>query len=235
MTINHAAAVREYLQKRRNEESVCDTNPFVTISREAGAGSHTLAREIIRRLEDTLPEMGSGWEVFDYKLCHMIVQDQELSGSFNALMAEEYRSEFSQTLYDMLAGKSQQYQLYKRIFEIVRALATLGRVVIVGRAGSCITGDLPLGINIRLVADFDTRVYRMMKLLEIPEDEAVRKVREQDRDRFRLVKDFFGKDINDPHLYDVVFNTDRLGLKEMAEVATDIIRQRMARYDIPIR
>jgi cytidylate kinase len=91
------------------------------------------------------------------------------------------------------------------------------------------------GVSIRLVADFDTRVYRMMQLLEIPEDEAVRKVREQDRDRFRLVKDFFGKDIHDPHLYDIVLNTDRVGLKEMAEVVVDMIRQRMTRYDIPIR
>jgi cytidylate kinase len=235
MTINHAEAVREYLRQRRKEELVCEISPFVTISREAGAGGHTLAREILRRLEDTMPEMGSGWEVFDYKLCLMIAQDEELNGSFSSLMAEEYKSEYNQAIYDLLSGKTQQYHLYKRVFEIVRALATLGRVVVVGRAGACVTADMPHGISLRLVADFDTRVYRMMQLLEIPEDEAVRKVREQDRDRYRLVKDFFGKDIHDPHLYDVVFNTDRITLKEMAEVAADMIRQRMVRYDIPIR
>lgn len=229
--INHVALVKQFLRNRSQEELVIDEYPFVTISREAAAGGHTLAREILRRLETKFPgDLAEGWEVFDHKLCLMIAQDEKLGITFDQLLAEEYRSEISQVINEMIAQKAARYRVYKTTFEIVRMLATIGKCVIVGRAGMCITADLPLGVNIRLVANRPVRVKRMMQLLEVGETEASRKVREQDRDRRRLVHDFFGKEITDPLLYDAIFNTDRMATEEIADVVVDMIAQKMARF-----
>lgn len=229
--MNHVAIVKQYLRERGREELVAEGFPFVTISREAGAGGHTLAREILRKLEVKFPgDLSEGWEVFDHKLCVLIAQDEKLGVSFDQLLAEEYRSEVSQVIYEMITQKASRYKAYKRIFEIVRALATLGKCVIVGRAGMCVTQDMPLGVSIRLVAKEETRVKRMMQMLEIKDKEARQKVKEQDRDRRRLIQDFFAKDITDPKLYDAVFNTERLAIPEIAEVVVDMIGQKMARF-----
>ena len=229
--MNHVAIVKQFLRARGREELVAEGYPFVTISREAGAGGHMLAREILRRLPARFPgDLSEGWEVFDHKLCALIAQDEKLGVSFDQLLAEEYRSEVSQVIYEMIAQKASRYKVYKRIFEIVRALATLGKCVIVGRAGMCVTHDLPLGVSVRLVAREDTRVKRMMQLLEVGEKEALRKLREQDRDRRRLLRDFFDKDITDPKLYDAVFNTERMTIGEIADVTVDLVGQKMARY-----
>ena len=71
--MNHAAVIRQFLRERRGEEFVAESFPFVTISREAGAGGHTLARDILRKLEIVQPgAFSEEWEVFDHKLCAMI-------------------------------------------------------------------------------------------------------------------------------------------------------------------
>lgn len=229
--MNHAAIIRQYLRDRHGEEFVAEAFPFVTISREAGAGGHTLAREILRKLEVLEPgPFSEEWEVFDHKLCLLIAEDKKFGVSFDQLLTEEYRSEVGQVISEMLAQRASRYQLYKRVFEIVRALAMLGKCVIVGRAGMCVAADMPLGVHIRLVAPEEVRIKRMMKMLEIGEKETARKVKEQDRDRRRLVNDFFGKDIGSPLLYDAVFNTDRLAVQEIAETVARMVIQKMARF-----
>ncbi len=229
--MNHAAIVKEYLKERRGEPIESRGLPFVTISRQAGAGGHTLARDILRALEKRFPaDFAEGWEVFDHKLCAMIAQDEKLGISFDALVAEEYRSEISQIIHDLVRQKASRYVVYKRMFEVVRILATLGKCVIVGRGGMCVTGDMPVGVHLRLVAEPETRVKRMMGLLEKGREAAEKTMRDQDRDRKRLVRDFFSRDIEDPQLYDIVVNTDRVTPPEAAELAVDLIAQKMAHF-----
>ena len=228
---NHAAIIRQFLKDRTSVKIESSGQPFVTISRQAGAGGHTLARNILRALDERFPEAGcDGWEVFDQKLCALIAQDDKLGYSFDALVTEEYRSEISQFVHEVIRQKASRYAAYKRVFEVVRLLATLGKCVIVGRAGMCVTADMPLGVHIRLVASRATRVKNMMKLLESDEATARKTIRDQDRDRRRLVNDFFGKDIDDPSLYDVVINMDRITSEEAAALVADMLNQKLAHF-----
>jgi cytidylate kinase len=229
--MNHTAIVKQYLKDRKSSDLVSEGFPFVTISRESGAGGHTLAREILRKVEKRFPgDFSEGWEVFDQKLCAIIAQDEKLGISFDALVDEEYRSEISQVIHEMIHQKASRYVVYKRVFEVVRLLATIGKCVIVGRGGMCVTADMTMGLNIRLVAGPVERLKRMMELMETGESEAVKAMRQQDRDRKRLIRDFFGKDIEDPLLYDAVFNTERLTVEEMAELVVEMMAQKMARF-----
>jgi cytidylate kinase len=232
--MNHAAIVRQYLKDRTRSHIPRLGYPFVTISREAGAGGRTLAVEIVKQVEDRLPPgINKGWEVFDHELCALLSEDPHLKMSFESLLAEQYRSEARQFLYEMISGRAEQYTAYKKIFEVMRLLATLGKVVLVGRAGNCVTADMPTGVRVRLVAGLPTRIRRMMKLLNIGEEQASRKIRDQDRDRARLTQDFFTKDINDPVHYDAVFNTDALAIADIATLVVDMVDQKMERYGAP--
>ncbi len=229
--MNHAKIIREYLRERRGEELVAESYPFVTISREAGAGGHTLAREILRKLENEVSgEAAEGWEVFDQKLCVLIAEDEKLGVSFDQLVTEEYRSEISAAVSEMLAQRARRLETYKRVFEIIRILGTLGKCVIVGRAGMCVTADMPLALHIRLVVPEAVRVKRMMKLLDVGEEEARRVMHQQDQDRHRLVKDFFGKNADDPLLYDAVFNSGRMPISEIAEVVARLIKRKFEHH-----
>ncbi|MFH0878521.1 MAG: cytidylate kinase family protein, partial [Lentisphaerota bacterium] len=160
--MNHAEIVRRYLKNKKDVDIPSGGLPFVTISRQAGAGGHTLGRDIIRELDKLDdPHIRSDWEMFDQKLCAMIAQDKELPASFDALIAEEYHSGIQQSILEMLLGRTEQYDLQKKISEVVRLLATIGKVVIIGRGGMCLTQGMPQGIRLRLIAPEPIRVKGM--------------------------------------------------------------------------
>ncbi|MCS6772213.1 MAG: cytidylate kinase-like family protein [Kiritimatiellae bacterium] len=227
-SMNHKAIVREYLRERRQEELVVESFPFITISREAGAGGRTLAGEIIRQLESMYPgSFGTGWEVFDQNLVDLIAEDPSLSSSLADLVHEEYRSEISRTVTELILQRSEHYESYKRIFEVIRILCTIGKCVIVGRGGVCVTQRMPLGVHIRLVAPVEQRVRRLMNLLGASETEAREVMTRQDEARRRLVRDFFSRDISDTMLYDAVFNTGRTSLTEIAAFAARAAKRKL--------
>jgi cytidylate kinase len=225
--MNQMDMLKRYLADKRDMDITDTGYPFVTISRQAGAGGHTLARDILRQLDRYAgQEWASGWEVFDYKLCLLIAQDTQLQASFEFLMGEEYRSGIQQMIYELLVGRSEQYTLQKRIFEIIRILATIGRVVIVGRGGAFVTHDMPTGVHLRLVAPEAMRVRNMMTMMDTTRDKALEIMEKQDKDRARMIRDFFNRDINDPLIYNVIWNMGTIGSEELASIIADRLAQK---------
>lgn len=185
--------------------------PFVTISRQPGAGGHSLGREVIRRL-DSMPDEGwnHGWELFDQKLCAYLAKDPSSQSSFESLVREEYKRGLHQSVYEMLTSNAESYKLQQRIAAVIRFLAHVGKVVIIGRAGMCITRKAPMGVHLRLVASEDYRVHRMSDDLQVDLGEAHREARKQEADRVKLLRDIYGQNIDNPLLYDAVYNTERM-------------------------
>lgn len=203
--------------------------PFVTLSRQAGAGGHTLAETLLKVMEqekDT--KLFRGWQVFDQLLCDVLLQDSRLHVSMQALLAEEYHSQVQEFISGLLGGHSDQYLMVHRLFETIRALAMVGKVIIVGRGGSQATKKLPLGVHIRLVAPEPVRVQRMMKLLSQSEDRARQTAQQQDRDRARLLKAHFQAEIDDPLLYDAVWNTGAVPFETIAESIVSLLKHRVS-------
>ena len=220
--MNLTERIKKYLRDRMGLAPEHTGYPFVTISRQAGAGGHTLAREIIRQLPQAVDsEWARGWEVFDYRLCLLVAQDPDLKTPLETLLQERYQHGFQQTIQDMLTGQSEQYYLQKRIFEVVRILAAMGRVVIVGRVGNYITRGLPHGIHVRLVATEALRLKQMQEVMDVSEEEARRAMLKQDQERAALVRDYFNCDISNPLDYDCIWNTSRVSIEP---IATSIVR-----------
>ena len=200
--------------------------PFVTISRQTGAGGHTLARVLLQEMNKEDDPLFQGWQVFDRELCEKLMEDPKLHISMQSLLTEEYRSEIEDTILSILGGETPRYTVVKKLFETIRTLATLGGVIIVGRAGMCVTRDLSDGVHLRLVASEATRVKRMTGLLQVGEKEAREAVSKQDRDRARLVQDYFSRDIHDPLLYNVTWNTDAVSFEAIAASVIAFIKHR---------
>lgn len=224
---NHVALIKQFLANRRDTEIIETGFPFVTISRQSAAGGHTLARCILQHM-DRYPdeELLQGWEMFDEKLCAIVAVDDVNSASYESLVTEEYKSDLHQAIYDMIIGRSEQFSTYKKIFEMLHALAKLGKVIMIGRAGAFVTAGMPGGIHIRLVADEAHRVRWAMERLGVDEAKALETVRRQDRDRERLVKEFFNQNVNDPNHYDAVFNASRMSQEDLAEIIVQMIRSK---------
>ena len=229
--MNHLQIIHEYLQEKRSLSNLPTTGlPFVTISRQAGAGGHLLAHVLTTDfLKYDEEDLFHGWHVFDREICEIIAEDPALQLSMDALMSEQLKSEFADFMDGLFLGRSEQYDLHKRTFQIVRLLASLGKVIIVGRAAACVTRDLPGGFHVRLVAPEPARVRWMMDKLKIGRDEAEKMIRRQEADRRTLLHTYFDRDVDDPLLYDAVWNAERCDPHEISRSVISILRRRAER------
>jgi len=202
--------------------------PFVTISREAGAGGHALAEALAARLAKQDGELFSGWQIFDRSLCERVAADPELHVSLESLLNEEFHTGLDDYLRSVLADHSSQSKIDHRMFRTVRSICSLGRAIVIGRASALVTRDLPLGVHVRLVSQRRARIQRIRRENGVDAVAARRILDQQDARRARKVEIYFKKNIADPLLYDCVWNADTVSCGAMAESLVYLIRQRVS-------
>ncbi|MBT8198514.1 MAG: cytidylate kinase-like family protein [Acidimicrobiia bacterium] len=204
-------------------------HPFVTISREAGAGAHSLAKTMVKVFaEQDDEELFGTWQVFDRKLCEYVVEDPRLEGALDDLLSEAYHSRAEAFFSQLLKPAPDQEYVMTRVFRAVRSLAGVGKVILLGRGGSNATRGMGPSFRIRLVAPLDERVKRIAKQEHIDERSARERVRRLDTSRARLIKRHFGAAIDDPLEYDAVWNTAAVGYETIAEATAAVLRRRAA-------
>ncbi len=227
--MNHLKMIQQFLKERRDFEDLPEYGyPFVTISRQAGAGGHLLAYVILTEFlkKKECHPLFEGWHVFDKELTEVVARDPLLTNDIEGLVAQKQRTQFNDFVESLYTGRSEQYELQRTTFKVVRMLALIGKVILVGRAGSLVTADLPQGIHIRLIAPEAHRIVWMMKRFKINKEDASELVKKQDASRRKLIKLFFNRDIESPLLYDMVWNTGRVGLDVITAATIELIRQR---------
>jgi cytidylate kinase len=203
--------------------------PFITISRQAGAGGNALAAVLEEKIQELHAEpLFRGWQLCGQELCHMVGQDPKLKDLVDSLKRTEYHSHAEDILSQFIYGGSSQDVVVKKMFQLIRTFALHGKVVFVGRGSTFLTMDLPLGIHVYLEAPIESRVKRMMGALGVDEKKAREAVKDKDKAKAELVKTFFNKDIGNPLLYDIVWNTDHVPIEEIAKILIEMIRDKAA-------
>jgi cytidylate kinase len=225
--MNRISLVDDFdLRSRMAKDKHWGGYPFVTISRQAGAGGHTLAEAVTAGTDrESYKDIFMGWKIMDRELCEEVVRSQEFHTSMKSLLAEEYHSELEEFV-KALVGQGDQYAMYKKMFWMIKSLARVGKIIFIGRAGNCVTAGQPGGIHVRLVAPLSVRTERMMKLFGVDERKAGKMIERQDRDRARLVKTYFDKDVDDPAIYDAVSDTGEMSIDELADKTIEMIQQK---------
>jgi len=181
---------------------------YISISREAGAGGSAIGEALGQRL---------GWEVLDKNLLDCVAERFHLSRPMLELVDETV----SNWAYDILGPwldhqivTHEKYMVH--LARVVVAAARRGKVVLVGRGGQFL---LPRdqGLAVRIIASEKYRVRRIMEKYALGEAQAKQFVTTLDRGRREFVGRFFRRDVDDPHLYDLVINVDFLGPEAAVE------------------
>jgi cytidylate kinase len=209
----------------RNE--FCLPRPAVTISRETGVGAAKIANAVAQQLDrDCSGEDGCPWAVFDRNLVKKILEDHQLSATMEKFMPKNAPFPLSDALETLLGLHPSSWNLREYADETIRRLAANGNVILVGRGAAIITSLLPNVLHVRLVAPFNLRVQNYAESYNITAKEAARVVRESDEARHRYVQTYFGVNVADPWLYDLVINTDRTGNELAAKIIASTVVER---------
>ncbi|MBA3848530.1 MAG: hypothetical protein C0502_00860 [Opitutus sp.] len=205
-----------------------EIRPFVTLSREAGAGATTLGRELIPLLDREFRDPAHAWVFLDRDLLTQALTHHQLPARLAEYLPEDRVSEIRAAIGELVGLHPSLWQLGQKVSEAILQLAHVGHVVFSGRAAHLVTRALPGGLHVRLVAPRDVRIARTATALKLSREKAEAHIDRQDEARRRFVRSNFDQDIEDPHSYDLVINTDRVSAASAARLVVAALRERMA-------
>ena len=182
----------------------------ITITREYGAGGGEVAGKLAERL---------GWEVLDRQLLHEAAEVQHMPDA-----ELERLDEKAVEMADRFRLHPPHQQYIHGLTEAVRRAANRGNVILVGRGARHLLGDTPAALHLRLVAPKAWRAHRMATLEGWSEEQALARSTEVDRTRDRFTRYFFGVAANQPAQYDLIVNSSRLPLDEVAAVVAAAVQ-----------
>lgn len=202
-------------------------HPFITISREACAGATTLGQHLIPLLDENLGEENRSWMFLDKDLLTHALTKYHLPESLAEFLPEDRISEIKAMVGELTGLHPPIEELESRVSEAIHQLALLGCVIFAGRASHLITRSLPGGFHLRLVASMAARIKRLQELQSGDEATAETVLRNTDNARRRYVQTNFAQDIDDPHTYDLIINTDQIAPATAAQLVLQALRDRV--------
>lgn len=198
--------------------------PFVTISRQAGIEAHAYADALLKELATQSDKNKySGWQIFDRALCQQVVDDENLSHSTDSLLTKEYRTQIEEFIGSFFSHRVPQDEQVKRVAKVMRSLAGIGKVIIIGGGGSQSARELTHGIHVRLIAPQNDRLHWLMDAHSLKEADANRLLKDMDRARKQLLHDHFQSDIDGPENYHCIFNASLVNPQKFAQAVTSLI------------
>lgn len=216
-------------------ESSRGRSPFVTISRQAGAGGASLGRELVERLNardrrEIAAEGGQPWTLWDDELVSKVAAEHHLPAALVETLEEQQPSwlgQFLASLPSLAPGSGEsaadEFRVYRRVAITIRALAEAGRVVVVGRGGAFITHALPLGVHVRLVAPLRERVAATASDAGVTPDAAAKLVHDKDQKQHAFYRRHWPGRAVEPESYTATLNTSAMTPQALLECVVPMV------------
>ncbi len=168
----------------------------ITVSRQVGSQGEEIAQAVANRFN---------FQYVDKEKVGMALADCGL-----LKMEIEKLDEKKPSFWDSWAIDRNKF--FHHLQMVIYGFAQKNNIVIVGRGGQVLLKDLPGVLHIRVIAPFDVRIRRIMEQNRIKEKQAFRLLQRSDEDSAGFIQTFFKVDWEDPSLYDLVINTQKLSV-----------------------
>jgi len=180
---------------------------LITITSGIGSGGMTIAQLVSnelklnlyddQRLQQEAVDIGiSSEEVKDF--------DQKAPGLFNRIL-------------------SHKPQVYLDLMEaLVYEVARRGHGIILGHGAQFLLRDFGCGLHVHIFSSEPSRIQRLMDQQGISRDAAEKIIHKSDSERKGFLQFAFHMDWNDPSLYDLIINQDKLGTDSAAQLIMDV-------------
>jgi len=205
--------------------------PVITITRQYASGGSDVAR---------LVAVALGWTVIDNEFVDQVAERAGLPAAEVAQL-EERAPGLLERLARTLAVASPELFLASaaappverdeativQVTErVIAEAAAHGRIVLVGRGAQAVLARRPDALHVYVVASKPWRMQLAVERLGVDPARAEQVVDETDRQRDQYVKTYYKRQRHDFVNYDLVVNSERLGLDGAAAVVVSEARRR---------
>jgi len=196
-------------------------HPFVTISRQTGAGNVQFPEKLVLSLNEKDKEAKKNWMLFDKNILEAVLEEHDLPKEISKYMPEKKISEIQDVLEQLFGLHPSERKLVKEISDTIIHLAHFGNVVLVGRGSNLITQSYPNGLHIRIISSIDSRIENMRRYFKMTRNAAIKLIKKEDKDRSSYIKKYFSKDVNDPSMYSMILNFDFISISDSIDMITE--------------
>lgn len=194
-----------------------DKQLIISVGREYGSGGHEIAERLSKHY---------GIQMLDHNLLDEIAAAKNLDMQSLKGLDEKHRSRLaSRTVRGY--SSSPEENLYLLQFDYLKNKAASGEsFVIVGRCSETILKGYDSLISIFVLGDMDRKIERIMRLYQLSEEQAVRKLHEKDMKRKRYHNGHCEGKWGDSRNYDISINSSKLGIEGTVALLADYIDRR---------
>lgn len=202
----------------------------ITIARQFGAGGKTLGRWVAERL---------GYMLIDEELVEMVAKEANVSAEWADSVAEEagnegiftrvmsklgpYRKGYVEVAMEKSPGYLDGNLYISLLHKTIPKVASQDNVVIVGRGAQYVLSDRQDTYHFLMLADMEYRIDFMMKYYKLDRKQAQIVVEKQSKRRLNLYRYFGRTDFDQPNLYHMVFNMNRVELEEAVQAVCQLV------------
>ena len=198
-----AKIVQEQLEKWQREKK--QVNEFtVTISRQAGAGGSEIARILAKK---------TGMDLMAGQIIQHVAESSKMSTKVVETLDEKAMTTMESWVNSMFVSRHLWPSDYlKHLTRVIGTIGRHGNAIIVGRGAGYI---LPpeTTFRIKVIAPLEYRIESMMRIRSLPRADAQKYIEKRDGDRIAFVRKYFQADAMDPLNYDLVINTEKVGIE----------------------
>ena len=193
----------------------------VTIARAYGSGGNEVAQAVAKRL---------GWPCYDRQLIDLTAKRMGYSSELverseqNIPTARLWELVMEDSGIPSSMNPSRDDAIFVSQSRTIRELAHEGNCVIVGRLANWTLRDHPHLLRVFITSDEGSAVRRVARRLDISEDEAARKRARVNTGRANHCRRYTGQAWASPSGYDLVLNTDRLGIEGAATLIAEAVK-----------
>lgn len=181
---------------------------ILTISRQFGSGGREIGRAVAEVMH------------YEYVDRQRIIDDMREEGPLWKDKAEYFDENYpdiwerSDWAYRGFVALNQSHFL---------EYAVKGNVVIMGRGGNFLLRHFPFVVRIRTVAPMEKRIERIMAREGINPENARYLIEKADSEMTKAVYLIYGRNMDDPKEYDMVFDTSKQSQDEIVSILKDAI------------
>jgi cytidylate kinase len=184
---------------------------FITFSRKMGANGSEIARQVAEKLE---------YNFYDTEAIEKAAREMGFLESVKEIDKK------APSLFQRVFSHKPTIEL-DRLTSVIYELAQKGDAVFLGRGSQILLKSFNCALHIRVVASLEKRVQNLLER-GFHREVALKAIEQTDHERGSFIKFAFGVDWENPNLYDVILNMDKLSV----QLAVNIVIQMARSEDI---
>src|SRR6058998_3658541 len=205
--------------------------PVITITRQYASGGSEVARLVAAELR---------WDVIDNEFVDEVARRAGLPADAVAQRDERAPGLLERLARTLAAGSPELFiatagiprvdpdeaAIVRLTERVIAEAAAHGRIVLVGRGAQAVLAQRPDALHAYVVAGKPWRIRLAVERLGVIEPDAERVLDETDRRRDQYVRTYYGRPRQDVVNYDLVLNTEKLGIEGAAALVVTEARRR---------